>query len=118
VHDQRGERSYDQLQIIAGVEPYYASISDERDGFRTPMQYVMFGGRELFKTEKGFLGIGLLGMELGMETWMLEDATTSFMLGRSKFRAPSRHWRRLLGFMHGEMLDKRWGVQVGEVCLI
>jgi hypothetical protein len=79
-------------------------------------------GRTLFRTQLGHLGMGLLGIREGDEVWLLYGGATPFIL------RPARYGESytivgecyIQGFMHGELLYKRWGLQkkVGPVKII
>ena len=69
-------------------------------------------GRRLFRTERGFLGLGPNNMEEGDEVWLLTDARTPMILrsvSGSFFTVVGECY--LHGFMHGEMLDDQWGLK-------
>lgn len=66
------------------------------------------GYRRLFRTEKGFLGLGPQSSEVGDEVWLLETAKVPFALHRRKDESEYE----LVGetylhrAMHGELTDK------------
>jgi hypothetical protein len=79
-------------------------------------------GRRLFKTENGLLGLGLVAGQMGDEVWFLYGGRTPFVLhpvgdGKTYTLVGECY---IHDFMHGEMLEKRWGLKerVREVDIV
>ena len=82
--------------------------------FTGPLQHAVSGSRKLFKTRMGLLGLGPRSVEEGDEVWMLEVATTPYIMEKV---SEERDYRivgeaYLHGFMHGEILDPDWKLNV------
>lgn len=78
--------------------------------------------RRLFITKWGFLGLGVETVQKGDQVWLLCDAHTPFVMQTT----PKPSSFTVVGdcyihdFMHGEMLDDRWGVKenIGPIKIV
>jgi Heterokaryon incompatibility protein (HET) len=79
-------------------------------------------GRKLFKSLNNLVGMGSSSVEAGDEIWLIRDSRTPLILrpkpGTQDFLLVGEAY--LHGFMHGEMLDDRWGLntRVGPVTIV
>jgi hypothetical protein len=79
-------------------------------------------GRRLFKTENDFIGMGTLSIQPGDQVWLIRDSLVPLVLRPASdsgtFRLVGEAY--LHGFMHGEMLEPRWGMEgkTGVVTII
>jgi hypothetical protein len=81
---------------------------------------VSLGGRSLYRTSRGYLGLGPESMTVGDEIWLLKGAQVPFALraisNLSSYRLVGETY--LHGEMHGEMLGARLQEQFSSVCLV
>jgi hypothetical protein len=78
--------------------------------------------RRLFKTMNGFVGMGTLSIQPGDQVWLIRDSLVPLVLrpagDSGTFRLVGEAY--LHGFMHGEMLESKWGMEekAGVVTII
>lgn len=72
--------------------------------------------RSLFRTRKGYLGIGAQSLRMGDEVWLLAGAAVPFILrscGDGEYELVGEAY--LHGVMHGEALE--WGFVLRDILL-
>jgi hypothetical protein len=108
-----------------GTDP--SEIEKVEEGRRLGFSYNAAGGhaagaRTLFKTGRGYLGLGSLEVKPGDQVWLICDACTPYIL-----RPTSAYNTFVLNgdsyihtFMHGEMLDSNAGLKepISEVNIV
>jgi hypothetical protein len=69
--------------------------------------------KRLFKSQRGFMGMGLETVLPGNEIWMLFGAQSPMVLRRTsnEDEFTLRGDCYVHGFMHGEAFDDKWGVK-------
>jgi hypothetical protein len=78
--------------------------------------------RKLFRTSKGFLGLGLETVQNGDQVWLLQDSDAPFILrgteDSSCFEVVGDCY--IHSFMHGEMLDEKRGLKekIAQIVII
>jgi hypothetical protein len=115
-----------KMESLKGEE--WVAVAEEAAAYRQEafsflyLLQIAISGRTLFRTQLGHLGMGLLGMREGDEVWLLYGGRTPFILrpagDAEGYTIVGECY--IHGFMHGEMLDKRWGLQkrVGPVKIV
>ncbi|KAL8762929.1 MAG: hypothetical protein Q9184_001151 [Pyrenodesmia sp. 2 TL-2023] len=119
----------DQTQILSGYQQVIAEVTENGDPtaadgtavYRSMLQRRMLpfakifskvgGGRRLFGTESGWLGLGPESLQVGDSVWILAAAPTPFAL-RKAVDAPANAYELVgevyvHGAMHGEPLERR-----------
>jgi hypothetical protein len=120
--DSPDERSLiaESIQILVGGKDGNKEDEGEKQMslYRAGIKYrqrvsQVLGRRRLFRTAKGFLGLGLETVQKGDQVWLLHDADAPFVLRPTadpcSFEVVGDCY--IHGFMNGEMLDKQWGVK-------
>lgn len=71
------------------------------------------GGRRLFMTNRQFVGMGTLSIRSGDQVWLIRDSLAPLILrpveDTGTFVLVGEAY--LHGFMYGEMLNPRWGME-------
>ena len=79
-------------------------------------------GRKLFMTKNNFVGMGSRSIQADDQVWLIRDSRTPLILrpkpGTQDLFLVGEAY--LHGFMHGEMLDHRWGLEerIGPVTIV
>jgi len=95
-------------QMRVSTSPLYDDFKREWEGFTQK--------RRLFRTDQGFLGVGLDDLDVGDELWVLAGARTPSVLrktesGNRKFMGEAY----VHGMMRGEVLG--WGLEIQSITL-
>jgi hypothetical protein len=94
--------------LLAQERRYYDSLT------------VHLGCRRLYRTSRGYLGLGPESTAVGDEAWLLQGAKMPFVLRKisnlSSYRLVGETY--LHGFMHGEMLGAGLQDQISRVCIV
>jgi hypothetical protein len=109
------------FQVLDRVKRKYVANEHKADIYVNGVDSSRIG-RRIFTTECGLLGLGRETVQKGDQVWLLCNAHTPFLLRRTadplKFTVVGDCY--MYGFMHGEMLDDRWGLKdkIGPISLV
>ncbi|KAF2259968.1 hypothetical protein CC78DRAFT_523987 [Lojkania enalia] len=83
------------VNIFPDIQPYAGA------------HHVAYGGRRLFQTEKGFLGLGPASLKFGDEVWVVYGSKVPILLRSSDVHPEGRYYTMVgaayvHGIMHGE----------------